>query len=72
MGGAAVKKESLTMGGTRPPATQKVVEQPPVPSIDKAYMDEEYSRKLRRRRGHSRNNTGAASGANVAARVLMG
>lgn len=45
---------------------------PPVPTIDQAANAEEYSRRLRRRRGHARNNTGAAPGASVAARTLLG
>ena len=59
------------MNASSRPVNEKVPYNPPVPSIDKAYMEEEYSRKLRRRRGHSANDTGAASGASTAARVLL-
>jgi hypothetical protein len=45
---------------------------PPVPTIDQAAQGEEYSRKLRRRRGHAQNKTGATAGASVAARTLLG
>jgi len=47
---------------------------PPVPTLDTAAMSEEYSRKVRRRRGHSANATGAASGSpfGVAARAILG
>lgn len=46
---------------------------PPVPTFDTAAMSEEYSRKVRRRRGHAANMTGAsASSPLVAARALLG
>lgn len=45
---------------------------PPVPTIDDAANREEFSRKLRRRKGHLRNNTGAEAGASTAARALLG
>lgn len=45
---------------------------PPVPTIDDAANAEEYSRKVRRRKGHMANATGAAPGASVAARALLG
>jgi hypothetical protein len=40
--------------------------------MDTAANAEEYSRKLRRRRGHGANATGAQPGAKVAARALLG
>ena len=46
---------------------------PPVATIDDAAMREEYSRKVRRRKGHGANvydKTGG--GASVASRVLLG
>lgn len=45
---------------------------PPVPTIDDAANREEFSRKLRRRKGHLANKTGASPGASVASRVLLG
>jgi hypothetical protein len=54
---------------------QTVVQAPaptPVPTIDSAANDEEYSRKVRRRRGHMANKASAETGASVAARVLLG
>lgn len=55
---------------SRPPSNQEV-QQVITPSIDRAYMNEEFSRKVRRRRGHTANDTGAAPGGSVAARVLL-
>lgn len=45
---------------------------PPVPTFDDAADREEFSRKLRRRRSHQANSTGAQAGASVAARTLLG
>lgn len=59
-----LKKPRMTQVVAPPP--------PPVPTMDDAAMREEFSRKVRRRVGHRRNDTGAASGANVASRVLLG
>lgn len=58
------KKPKMTQVVAPPP--------PPVPTMDDAAMREEFSRKVRRRRGHQRNDTGASAGANVASRVLLG
>jgi len=57
-----------------PPKIRPVVAPPPppVPTIDDAANREEYSRKLRRRRGHGANRSGAEAGASVASRVLLG
>lgn len=45
---------------------------PPVPTIDEAARRDENYRKMRRRRGHLANVSGAAEGASVAARTLLG
>jgi hypothetical protein len=58
------KKPKITQVVAPPP--------PPVPTIDQAANSEEYSRKVRRRRGHMANSTGAAAGASVASRALLG
>lgn len=62
------------MNPFKKPKMQNIVAPPPppVPTIDQAAMDEEYSRKLRRRRGHTANQTGAQAGASVASRILLG
>lgn len=56
------------------PKVQQVVSPPPppVPTIDQAANQEEYSRKLRRRKGHLANDTGATAGASTASRILLG
>lgn len=45
---------------------------PPVPTIDDAARREEGYRKMRRRRGHLANQTGARGDASVAVRTLLG
>lgn len=45
---------------------------PPVPTIDDAARRDENYRKMRRRRGHLANASGAQPGASVAARTLLG
>lgn len=62
----------MNMFKPKPPKVVAAPPPPPVPTIDRAAMDEEYSRKLRRRKGHAKNVTGAQPGASVAARELLG
>lgn len=59
---------------SKPPKPQIVQSPPPppVPTLDEAAMRDEQYRKIRRRRGHLANQTGAAAGASVAARTLLG
>lgn len=47
---------------------------PPVPTFDDAANAEEYSRKVRRRKSHGANTTGAGAGSpfGVAARAILG
>jgi len=45
---------------------------PPVPTIDEAAKRDENYRKMRRRRGHLANLSGAQAGASTVARTLLG
>lgn len=58
------------------PKVNQIIQQapppPPVATIDTAIQDEEFSRKLRRRRGHAANMIGAGGAAQVALRQLLG
>lgn len=58
------------------PKAPKIVQAPPpppVPTIDQAANSEEYSRQLRRRKGHLANVTGGGSSpVSTAARQLLG
>jgi hypothetical protein len=56
----------------KPPKQPPAPPPPPVPTIDEAAMREEFSRKVRRRKGHARNSYSSGGEPSVASRVLLG